>query len=109
MPVMYAHFYGILIDIARAHGYALAVHGSFTRDMDLIAIPWIEKASAPLTVVIEMGEAIGRKAMKAHFDIKEEPIKKPHGRIVYTIPTGAGGYVDIGFMHRHRKNKKESD
>lgn len=33
---------GPLRDIAREHGYALSVHGSVARDIDIVAIPWVE-------------------------------------------------------------------
>ena len=29
-------------EVARACGYAIGVHGSLRRDLDLIAVPWIE-------------------------------------------------------------------
>jgi hypothetical protein len=38
--------------IAREHGWALAVHGTLVRDIDLIAVPWVEEA-APWTTVYE--------------------------------------------------------
>ena len=38
-----AALYPDLAEIAREHGYALAVHGSLARDFDLIAVPWREK------------------------------------------------------------------
>ena len=31
----------MLCDVAREMGYALALHGSMNRDMDLIAVPWV--------------------------------------------------------------------
>ena len=36
---------------ARECGYALAVHGSMERDLDLVAVPWVENPSAPEVVV----------------------------------------------------------
>lgn len=36
---VYACMYQELAEICRAHGYALAIHGSMARDFDLIAIP----------------------------------------------------------------------
>lgn len=29
-------------EAARTHGFALAVHGSLRRDLDVIAVPWVE-------------------------------------------------------------------
>lgn len=41
---MFACLYPGLCAVARAHGYALALHGSLVTDMDLIAVPWTEQA-----------------------------------------------------------------
>lgn len=45
-------FYAVLLhrfrEIALAHGYALAVHGSMASDMDLLTVPWVEEVSEPL-------------------------------------------------------------
>lgn len=96
MPVLYATYFGLLQEIANRHGYALAVHGSFTRDMDLIAVPWIESPSTHEAMLQEMCEMIGyEKIRETPYSSKEE---KPHGRTAYTLPTGAGGYVDISIM-----------
>ena len=99
MPIMYVHFFGILKEIAEQHGYALAAHGSFVRDMDLIAVPWVDNAKCPLVMLAAMAKALGRgqnDCGESH-DSKEE---KPHGRIAYTIPTGGGGWIDISIMER---------
>lgn len=36
----FACIYHGLCDVARARGYALAIHGTVTSDLDLIAVPW---------------------------------------------------------------------
>ena len=40
------HFYAVCLqplqEIAKSMGYNLLVHGSMNRDMDLIAVPWID-------------------------------------------------------------------
>ena len=93
MPVLYANYYGILKEIAEQHGYALAVHGSFTRDMDLIAVPWIQNPKSILLMLTEMRKRLGgQRADGQPYDSIEA---KPHGRTAYTFATGGGGYVDI--------------
>lgn len=42
-PAMYTLFYENLKVIAREYGYNLVLHGSLNRDMDLIAIPWVDE------------------------------------------------------------------
>lgn len=41
---MFACLYPGLCDVARANGYALAIHGSVITDLDLIAVPWTQAA-----------------------------------------------------------------
>lgn len=40
-PAIYTLFYEDLKVIAKQHGYNLVLHGSLHRDLDLIAIPWV--------------------------------------------------------------------
>jgi hypothetical protein len=37
-------------ELAREVGYAVGVHGSLERDLDLIAVPWVAEAVNPLTL-----------------------------------------------------------
>jgi hypothetical protein len=102
MPALYACYFGILKEIAQNHGYALAVHGSFSRDMDLIAVPWIEDVKPQLDMLREFCKAIGigRTSNELPYDSIEE---RPHGRTSYTIGTGGGGYVDISIFSTIKK------
>jgi hypothetical protein len=96
MPVMYCVFFGLFKATAEKHGYALAIHGSFARDMDLILVPWVENPDPVLSVLKEWNEIIGDLPGDVPYTSRGE---KPHGRIAYTIPTGAGGYVDVSVMN----------
>jgi len=40
---MYALFYERLKFIAKEYGYNLVLHGSMDRDLDLVAIPWVNE------------------------------------------------------------------
>ncbi|MFC3642273.1 hypothetical protein [Aquibium oceanicum] len=51
---VYAGLYPELAEIARKHGYAMAVHGSLARDADLICIPWTDEAESPQAIVDEI-------------------------------------------------------
>lgn len=91
-PMYSAAMYPQLAEIARGHGYALAVHGTLGRDMDLVCIPWVDGAKSPDEVV---------RAMVAHFSLRPigEPEQKKHGRIAYTISVGFGEcFLDLSFM-----------
>lgn len=88
----------------RNQGYAVAVHGSRVRDLDLVAIPWVEDtAYTPLMVAEEIARAIPGF-------IAGKPEKKPHGRVGFVIhPNSHWGfdrwYIDLSVMPRRRKRK----
>lgn len=92
---VYAGLYPELAEIARSHGYAMAVHGSFARDADLICIPWVASAADPQAVV---------DAITSEFVIKKidsDPVVREHGRIVYTLLIAAPGcFIDLSFTPR---------
>ncbi len=96
MPALYACFFGILKKIAQEHGYALAVHGSFTRDMDLIAVAWVENPKPHLEMLAAFQKALGEVRVDGQpYDSMEV---KPCGRLAYTIASGGGGYLDISVI-----------
>lgn len=101
----YCAFYPMLLQIARDHGYTLAVHGSVHRDFDLIAVPWIEEASSPLVLIQAMKEAT--KAVTHHDEMDYHypdccPTAKPHGRMAYSLHVTNsgmyGGYLDVSVL-----------
>lgn len=99
---LYVAIYPMLQQVAKDHGYCLAAHGSAHRDLDLVAVPWIEDASDPLTLVKAMKEAT---ASVTHADHSDEhfpdcdPKEKPHGRVAYSLHFTNegmyGGYIDL--------------
>ncbi len=102
--------YPLLIEplrlVAREHGYALGVHGSEERDLDLIAAPWAE----PLSDACALAEAIRVKAEEiagyAFLSPHESddffqagcPGHKPHGRLTWSFHLGGGPYIDLSVM-----------
>lgn len=96
MPAVYVSYYGILINIAKKHGYALGIHGSVTRDFDLIAVPWVDNPSSHIVFLQDIKNMVGiEQVTELPYDSVEE---KPKGRMAYTIPTGGGGYLDISIF-----------
>lgn len=95
-----------LRDTAAELGYALAVHGTLKRDIDLIAVPWTDAAVQPH----DLAEALGRKAQEVNgvaFLLPHEtgdyflagcPLSKPHGRLTWTFHLGGGPYIDLSVM-----------
>jgi hypothetical protein len=87
---LFLRYAGILHDIRRIameHGYALPVHGSMRRDLDVVAVPWYVKYAAPEQLV----EAI-RAWVGGHVT---GPVQRPHGRRCWSIHLGGGPYIDL--------------
>lgn len=80
----YLSYLPALMKIAQRCGYALALHGSVTRDLDLLAAPWVPNALSPETLVMALQEAMtGTKYTRKHW--RESNGAKPHGRKAYII------------------------
>lgn len=92
-PGLYTIFYEYLKQIAENYGYNLVVHGSMQRDLDLIAIPWIDNPKPEQEMIIDFQEYLTGK----------KPAIRPNGEIYYTIlPGGRHSYVielNIGDKH----------
>lgn len=91
----YARFVSKARCIARSEGYAIAVHGSMTRDLDVIAIPWVEKPnSSPSQLAHQIA---GRTGLTLHPEIQ----LREHGRIACTMlfpESGDPRFVDFSVM-----------
>jgi hypothetical protein len=90
---IYCALYPELATITRAHGYALAVHGSLGRDMDLVCIPWADSVSNSKDVVDAIVERFAIRVVSG------SPVTKNHNREVWTITIGFGEcFLDLSFM-----------
>jgi hypothetical protein len=104
---LYAWHLPEITKVAREHGYAIATHGSFNRDMDLIAVPWTAEATDALTLIKALKAATGTVT---HTECADEffpdcsPTLKPHGRVAYSLHFsnrgGEAAYIDISVMPR---------
>lgn len=82
---------------ARFKGYAVTVHGSVKRDIDLVAIAWTDQAAPPEELLKAVTGAIG--GILGNCLAHHGPTAKPHGRIAYTlIHPGFIGYVDLSII-----------
>lgn len=94
----YARIYSKVRCTAWVYGYAAMMHGSFTRDLDLLLVPWTDSVSPAL----EQKHLITLICDRC--DLREnghQPSVKPHGRTVYTLMFQTFGdprFIDIGFM-----------
>jgi hypothetical protein len=67
--------------VAKEHGYAIGLHGSLQRDLDLIAVPWVENCSDK--------ESLARAIHRATIGLESASYdweKKPHGRMATSFP-----------------------
>lgn len=86
----YAWMIPVATRVARRHGYAIGVHGSMSRDLDLIAVPWVETANEPIDLLKELAEYLG--GLYGPF------VAKPCGRVSANIRfEGAWHFIDISF------------
>ena len=90
--------------VARLHGYALTLHGSRARDLDLVAIAWTDNASSPDRLATALLLALNGCRHNGEGGL---PTQKAHGRLAYTIlvpahePIGGCLYVDLSVMPPH--------
>lgn len=104
----YAELLPTLREEARRHGYALALHGSGQRDLDLVAVPWVAEASPPAQLAEALRAAVGGfirdepDALPGDYT-RRSPEPKPHGRLAWSIhldePSGRR-YIDLSIMSR---------
>jgi len=116
---VFACLYPGLCDIARRHGYALAIHGTVVTDLDLIAVPWTPDAADAITLKNALLDHIGACGYRDLLrnggnGLSEEHIEqivqnekctgpddseaKPHGRLAWNLYLEAGGKVDLSVM-----------
>ncbi len=96
----YVGLFPILAEVAHINGYALAVHGSVSRDFDLVAIPWTDKAISSLGIMSAIANQVGVSdgCQITKVRIAQGRQGKPHGRISYTIPLSCGAAIDLSVM-----------
>jgi hypothetical protein len=89
---------------ARELGWAIALHGSMQRDMDLVAVPWVDEAAAPEVLVERLRNLLGghipNHAIEEWDRANRNPVDKPHGRKAWSIQLGGGAYIDLSIMPR---------
>jgi hypothetical protein len=94
-----------LTAVARANGYAIGIHGSMNRDLDLIAVPWTADAAPAETLVEAVRAAIDGKIHAVNTvaggGTEPNPIDRPHGRRGWVIHfSGHAFYIDLSVMPR---------
>lgn len=124
----YAAMYHGLCETARKLGYALAIHGTVTTDLDLIAVPWTDEAVPAEelrdALMAHIGACDYEGLTKRQFPDNPELVGqvlenerkrqidagivklpngaevKPHGRIAWNLYMDHGAKVDLSVMPR---------
>lgn len=105
----YERLIGPLREKARQLGYAIGVHGTLKRDIDLIACPWTDEAVDARTLAEALLKVAADHNRGLAFLKPQEdsgyfwagcPGHKPHGRLVWSIHLGGGPYIDLSVMPR---------
>jgi hypothetical protein len=96
--------FALMIDpirkVGRQLGYAIAVHGSLARDIDLVAIPWIDEAVDGQTLATAVFRIVQAFNKEVFVSMDEDcPRPKPHGRQCWSIHFW-GSYIDLSVMPR---------
>lgn len=106
---LYWRILTIARNVAYMEGYAIGLHGSGLRDLDLIACPWTDKATEPMHLVNHFVDRLKRQNINARVvdevapqegDCWPAPCLKPHGRLAITIFIDNLFYVDLSIMPR---------
>lgn len=103
---IYAQLLPRVREAAKNLGYAIAIHGSMQRDLDLLAIPWIEDAAEAEALVAEVAKAVDGFVIgneDRNFDrgvVDCNPTKQPHGRKSWNICWGGRPFIDLSVMPR---------
>jgi hypothetical protein len=89
-------------EAAKFKGYAVAVHGSVKRDIDLIAVAWTDQAEPADDLVRAIQGAVG--GILGNCLLLGEPGQKPQGRIAYTlVHPGFAGEIDLSVIPPQKK------
>lgn len=82
-PRLYAIYFQRLMEIAREMGYNLLISGSMNRDLDLVAVPWIDYPKSELELIQAFDEYLsGTKMTDPEYYMYKI---LPGGRTTYVI------------------------
>lgn len=106
-PALYAFYVEIIKTVGLKYGYNIIPHGSFARDLDLIAIPWQDEIGDKDNMIDEIAKIIGGTLLMQnrsvdHIDGDRFSLK-PHGRIVYIININRDFEMKFNGMHTEIK------
>ena len=90
MQAFYESILPAVRQAAKYCGYAVGVHGTMRRDLDLIAVPWQQTHTSPDALAVEIQKA----ATGGIFAKSRQWEKKPCGRIATSLAVCWIGWPD---------------
>jgi len=88
-PSLYAFYFELIKEIGLRYGYNIVLHGSMNRDLDLIAIPWVETIGDKDKMIDEIASVIGGYVLMQNRSVNnlvgDRYSIHHHGRIIYVI------------------------
>ena len=75
--------------VAKDAGYALTVHGSLNRDIDLVAVPWVDICDGEDRLIQALRHAVASVTGRCNL-FKQGWTQKPHGRLARTLLVWCG-------------------
>lgn len=105
---IYAQLLPKIREAGKALGYALAIHGTMARDLDILAVPWVEDAASPEELIAAIQAAVGGFVfgdLSKRGGVDAEPTKQPHGRLSWNICWGGRPFIDLSVMPRQRSGE----
>lgn len=100
---IYAQLLPRIREAAKGLGYAIAIHGSMKRDLDLVAVPWTMHCGEPEELVEAVRKAVGGYVLgdvDKKGTVTGKPTKQPHGRLSWNICWGGKPFIDLSVMPR---------
>lgn len=88
----------IMRQLAKEVGYALAIHGTLERDLDLVAVPWVDEAVSQEELVEHIAQGINARILC--------PEQKPLGR--YAVNLQIDGWyklIDLSVAAKGKYNE----
>lgn len=92
-PSLYAYYFYDLKEIAKEYGYNLVLHGSLNRDLDLIAIPWVDDPKDEFEMINAFNKHLNGYTTDIQYRDSIYLYKVlPGGRHCYVVNLNRGGY-----------------